>query len=174
MPDLGGKKITREEFRSHVRVYLRDSEAVNALIEGAETSGAMIDLGIDLTIDNFNKTPPPVGTFDYDGFPSFELLLNGTLTHVLKSAGFLQSRNELNFVDGGIQINSSDKTAHYMNWIKLIREEYETQKRHIKKNLNLEACYGSAGSEYEIVGLYGGTAGGVAGSFAYGASFGFS
>lgn len=153
-----GDTYTREQFVERVRVYMRDTPATNALLDDVETSQTMMDFAVDLAIDDFNTTPPKIGTWTYTTFPSLELLLYGTIIHVLQSAGLLQSRNQLTFVDGGIQVATSDKTPLYQSWINTFKQNYETLKLRWKKSTNLESCYGGVHSEYLLAGSYGGYA----------------
>lgn len=134
---------------------MRDKASLNALLEGEETSGVEIDLAIDLAIDDFIETPPPVWTGGFDDFPSFSILLYGTVIEVLNGAGLLQSRNELNYVDGGISVKTSDKTLLYQRWLDRFETRYERMKIRWKKNRNLESCYGGVPSEYALAAAYG-------------------
>lgn len=158
MVERAGRTQTREDFITDVRTFMRDEPGMNALVEGLETGHLMIDLAVDMAVDDFNFTKPIIGTWTFESFPSFELLLYGTVIRVLISAGIQQSRNRLVFTDGGLQIATSDKTELYQSWIQFLRAEYDQLKREWKKFRNLSKCYGGVQSEYLTASAYGGYA----------------
>lgn len=141
--------------REATRLYMRDFRQFNALIDDEETPDSIMDLCISLTVDDFNTTPPNTG-FDIVNFPSKYLLLIGTVIQVLRSAGILQSRNRLNYSDGGITVSTSDKAPEYQAWIDRMQREYEDKKKRLKRSLNAEAAYGGIFSEYSYVNYAGG------------------
>ena len=144
-----------------VRIFMRDQAAFNALLFGEETDDDTIDLCIDMTLDDFMWTTPQIGGYTLDNFPSFYLLIIGTVINVLRSAGILQSRNNLNYSDGGITVASSDKTPLYQSWIDRFYRDYEEKKKKLKMQLNAQKAYGNRWSEYYFMqygnyGLFGG------------------
>lgn len=139
---------TKVEFLSKVRSYIRDSAALNALLDGVETSDAEMELCLDLAVDDFNTSPPLIGTFSAESHPSQSLLLIATVYWILQSAGILQSRNQLEYSSGGITVRSSDKTQLYQSWIAIFMQSYEAKKAALKKTLNAEQAYGGVSSEY--------------------------
>ena len=92
----------RPTFIGQVRDYMRDFPEFNALVDGEETSDGLISLCADLAADDFSSTMPPIGNFTVETHPSLYLLLLGTVIQVLRSAGILQARNNLNYSDGGL------------------------------------------------------------------------
>jgi len=147
--------VDRATFIAHVRDFLRDHAQFNALLDGEETSDGIINLCAELAADDFSTTPPPVGRFGVENHPSFYLLFYGTIIQILRSAGLLQSRNNLNYSDGGLTVATSDKAPQYKGWADSFFAEYEAKKRTFKISLNAGAAYGGVSSEYMFIGAYG-------------------
>lgn len=140
-----------------VRAKMRDFPELNRLIEGRETSDREIAFAIMECVDDFNSTPPLLGTFTIENFPSVSLLINGAIINVLASVGLLQTRNQMSYSDGqGVQVSVSDKGPQLMNWMNLFTQTYEQKKFRLKQALNLgNALNGSSvPSEYAIINGY--------------------
>ena len=140
-----------------VRAKMRDYPELNRLIEGRETSDREIAFAIMECIDDFNMTPPLLGTFTLESFPSISLLINGSIINIITSVGLLQTRNHMSYSDGqGVQVSVSDKGPQLMNWMNLFTQTYEQKKFRLKQALNLgNALNGSAvPSEYAIINGY--------------------
>jgi hypothetical protein len=155
----------RSEFIQKMRLFLRDFKENNALIRGIETGPSTIDYCIDLAVSSFNTMPPHIGSVTYDSFPSLQLLHLATLINVLESAGLLQSRNQLTYSDGGITVQTSDKTQLYQSWIDRFMKRFDNLLVRFKRAQNAERCYGELASEYLSVSSYnyfGGSFGGGA------------
>jgi len=140
-----------------IRAKLRDYPELNRLIAGRETSDREIAFAIMECIDDFNMTPPLLGQFTLESFPSVSLLINGSIIHILTSVGLLQTRNHMSYSDGqGIQVSVSDKAPQLMNWMNLFTQNYEQKKFRLKQAINLgNALNGSAvPSEYAFINGY--------------------
>lgn len=145
------------EAVSYIRAYLRDFPELNRLVKGEETSDRMIAWAIIDVLDDFNSTPPFIGSFSLQNFPSASLLRMGVAALILESVSILQTRNQLNYSDGGIQVNVSDKGPALIQFASMLNQRYITQKNRIKGSLNVELCFEGAGvfSEYFVInGLY--------------------
>lgn len=145
----------RPTFIGQVRDYMRDFPEFNALVDGEETSDGLISLCADLAADDFSNTMPPIGNFTVESHPSLYLLLIGTVIQILRSAGILQARNNLNYSDGGLTVATSDKAQIYMGYVNAMVGEYEGKKRNLKISLNAAGAYGGIRSEYSFIGAYG-------------------
>jgi hypothetical protein len=139
---------TKTEFLGKIRTYIRDSAALNALLDGKETSDTEMELCLELALDDFNTSPPLIGNFTLENHPSQSLILVATIYWILQSAGILQSRNQLEYSSGGITVRTSDKTPLYQSWIAIFMQSYEAKKANLKKSLNAEQAYGGISSEY--------------------------
>lgn len=139
---------TKPEAVQKVRDFIRDTPNLNALLDGVETSDTLIDFSMELALDDWNTSPPLIGNSTVDTHPSQSMLLLATILWILKSAGLLQSRNQLDYASGGITVASSNKTPLYQSWINIMMQEYEAKKANLKKALNAEQAYGGIHSEY--------------------------
>jgi hypothetical protein len=140
------------EFAQQVRHFMRDYPELNRLIKGEESSTRQIVWAIMDTLDDFNTTPPLIGTFTLSNFPSKSLLIRGVVCSLLESIGLLQTRNHLNFSDGGIQVGINDKTPFIQSWLQLLRNKYEDKVAKIKIAINIENAWGGGvHSEYRFV-----------------------
>jgi hypothetical protein len=138
----------KTEFISKCRSYIRDEPNLNALLNGVETSDTLIDFSLELALDDFNTTPPLIGNFQLTTHPSQSLILLATIIWIIRSAGILQSRNQLDYASGGITVAVSNKTPLYQAWIAAMMQEYEAKKANLKKAINAEQAYGGVSSEY--------------------------
>jgi hypothetical protein len=141
---------------SHLRQYLRDFPELNRLIDGHETSDRMLAWSVIDALDDFNNTPPFIGTFSVGSFPYKSLLLRGAVITVLESVGLLQMRNQLQYSDGGITVSASDKAPMIMQWLQMLKSSYEQKKAQYKMSQNIESAFRGDGimSDYYFLGGY--------------------
>ena len=154
---IPGASTRLNEIVSVVRLYLRDFPELNRLIQGEETSDRMIAWSVVDALDDFNSTPPFVGSYGQTNFPSLSLLREGAVIRVLESVGLLQLRNQMNYSDGEITVQISDKSQFLMGWINMLRGSYEQKKVRIKSSINVEQAFEGSGihSEYFVInGVY--------------------
>ena len=145
------------EMVAMIRLYLRDFPELNRLISGEETSDRMIAWAIIDALDDYNTTPPFIGSASLNNFPSTSLLREGAVIRILESVGLLQVRNQMNYSDGGVSVSISDKAPLLMGWIQMLRQSYEQKKIRIKSSMNVEMAFEGDGihSEYFVVnGIY--------------------
>lgn len=140
-------------FMNLVRAKMRDFPELNRLIAGQETSDRMVLLAMAEAVDDFNTTPPLIGAYNFDNFPSMSLLLDGTIINILESVGLLQTRNHLVYSDGGIQVGVSDKVPELFQWLNWFTQKYEATKVKLKQAINLQGALNGSGvpSEYRYV-----------------------
>ena len=128
---------TKEQYAEMVYKYVRDSEELNKLLNfKKETTPDNMMLYVAMALDDFNTTPPQ-SSFSYENFPSMSLFIYGAVIQLLISNGILQSRNRVNYSDGGVSFQVSDKAGEYSNWISLLVNKYETKSRAIKEEANI-------------------------------------
>jgi hypothetical protein len=138
-------------FREAVRRYLRDQVQLNTLLAGHETDDVSLDLCIELALSDFNTTAPVITNYSIKTFPSFIILLYGTIVHVLQSAGVLQARNELNYSSGGVSVQISNKAGLYASWLDRFLKQYEVKKTNLKVQINAAQAWGGIESEYGLI-----------------------
>lgn len=158
-PESAAKQLPQKLLNviALVRAKLRDYPELNRLIEGRETSDREIAFAMMETVDDFNTTPPLIGSFTIENFPSTSLLIRGTIINVLESVGLLQTRNQMSYSDGqGVGVGISDKTPMLLNWIQLYQGQYEQKKFRLKQALNLNGALNGGGvpSEYVLINGY--------------------
>ncbi len=163
MGDIPGLSAQFNAFIHVMRLWMRDYPQLNRLIRGVEHSNRLIAWAVlDFLLSDFNSTPPPLGQFTLEqlldlGYTS--LARRGTAIALIESVGLLQTRNQLNFSDGGINVGISDKTPQLMQWLNMFQSKYEQDKTKIKISMNINEIIGERGvhSEYAFVnGFYGG------------------
>lgn len=162
---LGGIPGVSDKFNAFiqtVRMFTRDHPQLNRLIKGEESSDRMIAWAILDFLSDFAGTPPSLGYYTLDQmlemhYQSFAL--RGTTVALMQSVGILQTRNQLQFSDGGISVGVSDKAPMWMQWIRDFQNKYEQEKISRKVSLNIAQLLGSfAGSHSEyffVNGWYG-------------------
>lgn len=145
----------RQEVRRLLRLFLNDTAELNRLIRVQESNDEKLDLALALAVDDYNMTPPLLGSQSVANFPSLYLLIYGAAIQVLRSAGLLQSRNELAYSSGGVSVRIFDKTQLYQSWIAQFVAEYERKKQNFKISLNIDAALGAGvSSEYSILNYF--------------------
>jgi hypothetical protein len=161
MGSIPGLSDQFNAFIQMMRHWMRDYPQLNRLIRGVEHSNRLIAWAALDCLSDFNGTPPPLGNYTIEqlldlGYTS--LLRRGTAIALFESVGVLQTRNHLNFSDGGINVAISDKTPQLQSWMQLFQSKYEQDKMKVKISLNIQGILGERGvhSEYYFInGFYG-------------------
>lgn len=149
------EQTEREKARKLLRLFLNDTPELNRLIRREESTDDKLDLAMDLATDDYNITPPMLQNRTLATFPSLYLLIYGSTIQVLRSAGILQSRNELAYSSGGVSVRIFDKTQLYQSWINQFVAEYERKKNNFKISLNINnAMAGGVLSEYSLLNYF--------------------
>lgn len=145
----------QEDMRRLLRLFLNDTPELNRLIRRQESTPEKLDLAIRLAIDDYNITTPLLGNVTVVNHPSLYLLIYGSAIQSLRSAGLLQSRNELVYSSGGVSVRIFDKTQLYQSWIAQFVAEYERKKQNFKIALNIDnALAAGVASEYAILNYF--------------------
>lgn len=149
------EKEAQQKARRLLRLFLRDTPELNRLIRRQETDDPRLDLAIAMAVDDYNITSPLLSSHSIANFPSLYLLIYGASIQVLRSAGILQSRNELAYSSGGVSVRIFDKTQLYQSWIAQFVAEYERKKQNYKISQNINnALGGGVASEYSILNYF--------------------
>ena len=142
-----GINKSKDELVKIVRTFLGDTVEDNKLIPDEELSDDKIRLALDLALDEYNNTPP-FESRTFETFPSLSIIVHGATIQALIMAGLVQSRNYLNFSDGGIQEVVSDKAAAFQSWIGNLVGRYREEALNLKTSLNMEQNFGVIPSPY--------------------------
>ncbi len=156
-------RMTPQVVIDMARKFLRDTPKLNELRGIEETDESVFKLAINMSISDWNSTPPLLAPVGLEDFPSFDWLIISTGLFVLMSAGVLQYRNELQYSDQGITVNPWSKGPAYIHIAGMWAGMCDTKKREYKYALNLSRTFGIARtSEYlmwDYSGLYTGVPG---------------
>lgn len=128
---------TLRSYVNAIRFYINDYPTTNALLGEEESGDGKIMLAINMTLDDFNTSCPWSANYTVDNFPSFSLLIEGAVIHLLRSAGILQSRNHLNYSAGGLSVGIWDKAKDYLMWMRDLQQKYEMEKASLIRRLNI-------------------------------------
>lgn len=145
-----GINLTEEKAIEFLRTFIGDRPEENKLIPGEELSRDKLALAITLALDEFNNAPP-FTQFTLVTFPSLMVLLHGATVQCLIMAGLIQTRNYLQFSDGGISEVLGDKAPMYQGWINqlsTILKSYKETTESIKVSINMEQGFGVITSPY--------------------------
>lgn len=132
-------------FIQMVRLYMRDHAQLNRLVAGEESSDRMIAWAVLDALSDFNGTPPFIGRFSLEHLLERDqqaLLLRMVTCSLLESVGILQTRNHLNYSNGGINTGVNDKTPLIMNWLQYYKGTVEQMKQRVKVSMNIEQILG--------------------------------
>jgi hypothetical protein len=144
-------ELELNNFVNMVRMFMRDHAELNRLVAGEESSNRQILWAVMDALDDFNSDPP-FTSYGIYSFPSRSLLVRMTAISLLTSIGLLQTRNHLQFSDGGITVGINDKTPFLQAWINLLTGMVKEKKDRIKVAQNIERAWdGGVNSEYRFV-----------------------
>ena len=143
-----GMSDDMKSFVQMVRLYTRDFEELNRLVAGEESTDRMIAWAVLDALSNFNGTPhfTHLGLSDLLGLNQQHLLLRMTVEALIESVGLLQTRNHINYSDGGINVGVNDKTPLLMNWLQYYRAYTEQLKQRVKVAININSILGQGNS----------------------------
>lgn len=134
-----------QAFVPVIRAFLRDTPALNRLVAGVETGDRFYAWAVLDAMSRFNGTPP----FTYYSFEDLltyqqqHLLLRLSVETVLESVGLLQTRNHINYSNGGINVGVNDKTPLIQSWLQLFSARTEQMITRTKVALNIQGILGT-------------------------------
>lgn len=127
-----------------VRGYMRDMAELNRLIAGVETGDRFIAWSVLEAVARFNGTPhfTRLRFEDLLEYQQHYLLLRMTVQTILESVGLLQTRNHINYSNGGINVGVNDKTPLLQSWLQVFSAYNEQMLTRVKVALNIEGILG--------------------------------
>ena len=154
---IPGITDTTREFIYNVRGHMRDYPELNRLIRGVESTDRQIAWAVVDAVSEFNGTPH-FTDFSLDRLlekNQYSLMLRLTIISLIESVALLQTRNHLNYSDGGISVGVNDKTPMLMNWLQLYKGETQQKLQRSKVAMNIESVLGEPGvaSEYFAINM---------------------
>jgi len=136
---------TFRDFVQMVRLYHRDFPELNRIVAGEESSDRQIAWAVFDALSDFNGTPQITSLTLEDLLQRNQhaLLLRMTTISLIESVGLLQTRNHINYSNGGISVGVNDKTPMLMNWLQYYKSFTEQMKQRVKVALNIEGLLGN-------------------------------
>lgn len=139
---------TFKDFVQSVRLYMRDFPELNRIVSGEETSDRQIAWSVLDALADFNGTPhfTTLGLEDLLQFNQHALLTRMTVISVIETVGLLQTRNHINYSNGGINVGVNDKTPMLMNWLQYFKAFTDQMKQRVKVAINIQGILGPSQS----------------------------
>lgn len=139
-----------------VRRFMRDFPQNNILLDDVEFTDTDVAQGAEFVTSAYNAVTPQ-SNITVQGWPASNqyILLLGIAWYLIRSASFLQLRNQATYQDGDIApIGIDDKFPLYTSLWQSLKEEWDIAVRAIKTQNNLESAYGGFSSGYLNVARY--------------------
>ena len=130
-----------------VREFIYDKVEKNYLIEGEEVSDTQINIAMELTVADWNATPP-TDAVQVINFQYKHILMYGTLYRCFTGLAALLARNTFAFTDGGLSIPLEERFQLYQVLSSMYQGEYNSAMTKTKININMEQGWGQMGSDY--------------------------
>jgi hypothetical protein len=145
---LPGASPMFRSFVQAVRLYMRDFPELNRIVRGQETSDRQIAWSVLDALSDFNGTPhlTHYSLEDLLQQNQHALLLRMTVISIIESVGLLQTRNHINYSNGGINVGVNDKTPMLMNWLQYYKAFTDQMKQRVKVALNIMGILGPSNS----------------------------
>lgn len=137
-----------KDFVQMVRAYLRDMPELNRIVSGEESSDRQIAWAVLDALSDFNGTPH-LTTYALEDLLTYNqhaLLRRMTTISLIESIGLLQTRNHINYSDGGLNVGVNDKTPLLMNWLQYFKAATDQMKQRVKVALNIQGILGPSNS----------------------------
>lgn len=137
-----------QDFVQMVRLYMRDFPELNRIVAGEESSDRQIAWAVLDALSDFNGTPhlTAMSVEELLQRNQHALLRRMTVIALIESVGLLQTRNHINYSDGGLNVGVNDKTALLMQWLQYFKAYTDQMKQRVKVALNIEGILGPSNS----------------------------
>jgi len=151
MAEIQGVQGLSQSMRTFVqviRMYLRDLPELNRLVAGQETNDRMIAWSVLDALAKFNGTPhfTNYSLDDLFAMNQQHLLLRMSVIAVIESVGLLQTRNHINYSDGGLNVGVNDKTPLLMQWLQYYQSYTDQLLARTKVAMNIGDILGPSNS----------------------------
>lgn len=143
---LPGISQTTRDFVQLVRLYTRDFPELNRLIAGVESTDRQIAWAVMDALADFNGTPhfTTLTLDDLLEMNQHNLMTRMTVISLIESVALLQTRNHINYSNGGITVGVNDKTPLLMNWLQYFKATTDQMKQRVKVAINIGGILGSS------------------------------
>lgn len=139
------QRKTLDKAIKYLRLFLRDDENYNVLLNGQESNDEQLEFALLMTISDYNSTEPILDPVNIDTYPSFSLLMTGAAIHTLKSAGLIQKRNGIQYQVANSSFQRFGKGNEYLNWVQSLLQLYEEKVRSLKRSKNIGQTFHMSG-----------------------------
>lgn len=134
------------------RTEVNDADAELNILNGQkiENSNQRILKYFQRAIRDINSGAP-ITQYKIKDFPDEGLLIEGAVIFYLISQGILQTRNQLDYNDGGLAIGLFNKTGQYQSWAQFLLQSYIQNKATFKRGelaRSINAGFVGIGSEF--------------------------
>jgi len=146
-PSPPGIKSNEERLADRLRTFLQDTLKKNKLDKGFEIGDDELILALEMTLDDYNHTPP-FENRTFQTFPSLKIMIYGGAIEALTMAAISSERNELPFQVGNISTAIKNRAPGYLAIIGRLEAKYEEMKSSTKITLNMEQAFGVTDSPY--------------------------
>lgn len=145
---ISGVTPAMAAFVQVVRDYTRDHAELNRLIAGQESNDRLIAWAVLDAISLFNGTPhfTQLSLEDLLSRNQHSLMLRLTVITLIESVGLLQTRNHINYSNGGLNVGVNDKTPLLLQWLQYFKASTMQMLERTKVALNIEGILGSNNS----------------------------
>jgi len=145
----GGASNGRPLDIGELRMLLRDECADgNPLLDAVEFSGKELAFCIGRAIDEWNETPPHVGTYTPKDFPWRFWWGKSAMSQALFIAARWYARNALSYSAAGVSVADKDKASVYLEMARELRAEWREWMRSQKIYMNVESGFGTVGGRW--------------------------
>lgn len=145
LESMPGITPTTRSFVQMVHLFMRDHPELNRIVTGEESSDRQVAWALFDALADFNGTPPFLGHFSLEDLLAMSqhaLLMRMTTISLIESIGLLQTRNHINYSDGGVNTGVNDKTPLLMQWLQYFKATTEQMKQRVKVSLNIQGILG--------------------------------
>lgn len=134
--------ISPDELRDH----LQDFMDTNIPLGIEYLCNQDLEKCIQYAVDDFNDSPPVFRfrQFDVYTFPYRTVLLKGAIAKAFDLTKKKELRGEMQYSDGGIDSIIYHKTDRFQALHQEAMQDYENMKMRVKRQMNMEACYGGS------------------------------
>lgn len=145
---IQGVSPAMQYFVQVVRDYMRDHAELNRLIAGQESNDRLIAWAVLDALSVFNGTPhfTSLSLEDLLQRNQHSLMLRLTVITLLESVGLLQTRNHINYSNGGLNVGVNDKTPLILQWLQYYTATTSQMMARVKVSLNIEGILGHGNS----------------------------
>ena len=149
--------MTQTQYKNGLRLFLNDFSNKNRIIKfEQENTDDALDLYLEMALGALVNIPPAVVQWGFDDFPIPALLIHQSAIECLMSNTILQSRNEIQYNNGGISVKFPDG-GRYMNALNPLYRVLEMELKAlvgIKVNANIDQSWGGVSSPYVFIAGY--------------------